>query len=163
MKEFGFIRVGAIVNKLVLANPLKNAEEIIKEIRKAKKLGVSIITTPELALTGYTCGDLFLQDKLLSDSEKALEKVLEETKKLDIISILGMPIKHNNQLFNCAIVISKGKILGIIPKTYIPNHQEFYEARWFSSSKELKSSNIQILGQILKTILNLFLCILLFV
>ena len=147
MKEFGFIRVGAIVNKLILANPLKNAEELIKEIKNAKKLGVSIVTTPELSLTGYTCGDLFLQDKLLSDSEKALQKVLEETKKLDIISILGMPIKQNNQLFNCAIVISKGEILGAIPKTYIPNYQEFYEARWFASSKELKSHDIEILGQ----------------
>ena len=147
MKEFGFIRVGAIVNKLVLANPLENAKEIIKEIKKANKLGVSIVVTPELSLTGYTCGDLFLQDKLLNDSEKALEEVLEKTKNIDIISILGMPIKHDNQLFNCAIVISKGKILGIIPKTYIPNYQEFYEARWFSSSKDLKSYNIKILGQ----------------
>lgn len=147
MKEFGFIRVGGIVNKLVLANPLENAKEIIKEIKKAIKLGVSIVVTPELSLTGYTCGDLFLQDKLLNDSEKALEEVLEQTKNIDIISILGMPIKHDNQLFNCAIVISKGKILGIIPKTYIPNYQEFYEARWFSSSKDLKSYNIEILGQ----------------
>ncbi|MCI6107551.1 MAG: NAD(+) synthase [Tenericutes bacterium] len=147
MKEFGFIRVGAIVNKLVLANPLENAKEIIKEIKNANKLGVSIVVTPELSLTGYTCGDLFLQDKLLNDSEKALEEVLEQTKNIDIISILGMPIKHDNQLFNCAIVISKGKILGIIPKTYIPNYQEFYEARWFSSSKDLKSYNIEILGQ----------------
>lgn len=147
MKEFGFIRVGTIVNKLVLANPLENAKEIIKEIKKANKLGVSIVVTPELSLTGYTCGDLFLQDKLLNDSEKALEEVLEKTKNIDIISILGMPIKHDNQLFNCAIVISKGKILGIIPKTYIPNYQEFYEARWFSSSKDLKSYNIKILGQ----------------
>ena len=155
MKEFGFVRVGAIVNKLTLANPLKNAEEIIKEINRAQKLGVSIVTTPELSLTGYTCGDLFLQDKLLIDSEKALEKVLEETKKLDIISILGMPIKYNNQLFNCAIVISKGKILGIIPKTYIPNYQEFYEARWFSSSKELQRHDIEILGQVVPITTNI--------
>ena len=139
MKEYGFIRVGAIVNKLSLANPMKNAEEIIKEIKKAVTKGVSIVTTPELSLTGYTCGDLFLQDQLLIDSEKSLQKVLEETKKLDIISIIGMPIRHDNQLFNCAVVIEKGKILGVISKTYIPNYQEFYEARWFSSSKELKT------------------------
>lgn len=155
MKEFGFIRVGAIVNKLALANPLKNAEEIIKEIKKAKELGVSIVTTPELSLTGYTCGDLFLQDKLLMDSEKALEKVLKETKSLDIISILGMPIKKDNQLFNCAIVINKGKILGIIPKTYIPNYQEFYEARWFSSSKELITEEIELLHQLVPITTNI--------
>ena len=148
MKEYGFIRVGAIVNKLSLANPMKNAEEIIKEIKKAVKLGVSIVTTPELSIAGYTCGDLFLQDQLLDDSEKALQKVLEETKSLDIISILGMPIRHDNQLFNCAVVIQKGKILGIVPKTYIPNYQEFYEARWFSSSRDLKTNEIEILGQV---------------
>ena len=148
MKEYGFIRVGAIVNKLSLANPMKNAEEIIKEIKKAVKLGVSIVTTPELSLTGYTCGDLFLQDQLLVDSENALQKVLEETKSLDIISILGMPIRHDNQIFNCAVVIQKGKILGIVPKTYIPNYQEFYEARWFSSSRDLKTNEVEILGQV---------------
>ena len=147
MKEYGYVRVGAMVNKLFLANPIKNAEEIIKQIKEAVKLNTSIVTTPELSLTGYTCGDLFLQDQLLEDSKKALQKVLEETKELDIISILGMPIKQDNQLFNCAVVIQKGKILGIVPKTYIPNYQEFYEARWFSSSKDLKNNEIEILGQ----------------
>ena len=155
MKEYGFIRVGAIVNKLSLANPMKNAEEIIKEIKKAVKLGVSIVTTPELSITGYTCGDLFLQDQLLVDSENALQKVLEETKSLDIISILGMPIRHDNQLFNCAVVIQNGKILGIVPKTYIPNYQEFYEARWFSSSRDLKTNEVELLGQLVPISTNL--------
>ena len=155
MKELGFIRVGAIVNKLALANPLKNAEVIINEIKKAETLGVSIVTTPELSLTGYTCGDLFLQEQLLGDSIKALEKVLNETKDIDIISILGMPLRHDNQLFNCAVVITKGKILGVIPKTYIPNYQEFYEARWFSSSKELITEEIEILGQLVPITTNI--------
>ena len=95
-----------------------------------------------MSLTGYTCGDLFLQDQLLIDSEKALRKVLEETKELDIISIVGMPIRHDNQLFNCAVVMEKGQILGVVPKTYIPNYQEFYEARWFSSSRDLKTGEV---------------------
>lgn len=155
MKELGFIRVGAIVNKLALANPLKNAEVIIKEIKKAETLGVSIVTTPELSLTGYTCGDMFLQEQLLDDSIKALEQVLNETKGIDIISILGMPLRHDNQLFNCAVVITKGKILGVIPKTYIPNYQEFYEARWFSSSKELITEEIEILGQLVPITTNI--------
>lgn len=155
MKELGFIRVGAIVNKLALANPLKNAEVIIKEIKKAETLGVSIVTTPELSFTGYTCGDLFLQEQLLDDSIKALEQVLNETKDIDIISILGMPLRHDNQLFNCAAVITKGKILGVIPKTYIPNYQEFYEARWFSSSKELITEEIEILGQLVPITTNI--------
>ena len=155
MKELGFIRVGVIVNKLALANPLKNAEVIIKEVKNAKKQGVSIVTTPELSLTGYTCGDLFLQEQLLDDSMKALEKVINETKDIDIVSILGMPLRHDNQLFNCAIVIAKGKILGVIPKTYIPNYQEFYEARWFSSSKELITEEIEILGQLVPITTNI--------
>lgn len=155
MKELGFIRVGAIVNKLALANPLKNAEVIIKEIKKAETLGVSIVTTPELSFTGYTCGDLFLQEQLLDDSIKALEQVLNETKDIDIISILGIPLRHDNQLFNCAVVITKGKILGVIPKTYIPNYQEFYEARWFSSSKELITEEIEILGQLVPITTNI--------
>lgn len=155
MKELGFIRLGAIVNKLALANPLKNAEVIIKEIKKAETLGVSIVTTPELSFTGYTCGDLFLQEQLLDDSIKALEQVLNETKDIDIISILGMPLRHDNQLFNCAVVITKGKILGVIPKTYIPNYQEFYEARWFSSSKELITEEIEILGQLVPITTNI--------
>ena len=155
MKELGFIRVGAIVNKLALANPLKNADVIIKEIKKAETLGVSIVTTPELSFTGYTCGDLFLQKQLLDDSIKALEQVLNETKDIDIISILGMPLRHDNQLFNCAVVITKGKILGVIPKTYIPNYQEFYEARWFSSSKELITEEIEILGQLVPITTNI--------
>lgn len=155
MKELGFIRVGAIVNKLALANPLKNADVIIKEIKKAETLGVSIVTTPELSLSGYTCGDLFLQEQLLDDSIKALEQVLNETKDIDIISILGMPLRHDNQLFNCAVVTTKGKILGVIPKTYIPNYQEFYEARWFSSSKELITEEIEILGQLVPITTNI--------
>lgn len=148
MKELGFIRVGAIVNRLNLANPKENAKEIIRMIKNADKKGVSIVTTPELSLTGYTCGDLFFQEKILNDAINALNEILIQTKKLDIISIIGMPIKHENQLFNCAVVIQKGKILGIVPKTYIPNYSEFYEKRWFSSSLNLKEKEITILNQI---------------
>ena len=147
MKEYGFIRVGAIVNKLVLASPMDNAKEIVKMLRKADKEGVSIVTTPELALTGYTCGDLFLQDDLLNKSEEALDFILKETNNLDIISIIGMPIRCNNQLINSAVVISKGNILGIVPKTYIPNYSEFYEKRWFTSSMDLRIDEVNLLGK----------------
>ena len=147
MKEYGFIRVGAIVNKLVLASPMDNAKEIVKMLRKADKEGISIVTTPELALTGYTCGDLFLQDDLLNKSEEALDFILKETNNLDIISIIGMPIRCNNQLINSAVVISKGNILGIVPKTYIPNCSEFYEKRWFTSSMDLRIDDVNLLGK----------------
>lgn len=147
MKENGFIRVGALVNKLSLGNAIENAKEISRQIKKAYEAGVEIIVTPELSLTGYTCGDMFLQDKLVKDSIIGLEYVLSETKSLNIISIIGMPISTNNALFNCGVVINRGKLLGIIPKTYIPNYKEFYECRWFSSSLNLDINEIELLGQ----------------
>ena len=147
MKENGFVRVGALVNKLSLGNAIENAKEISRQIKKAYEAGVEIIVTPELSLTGYTCGDTFLQDKLVKDSIIGLEYVLSETKSLNIISIIGMPISTNNALFNCGVVINRGKLLGIIPKTYIPNYKEFYECRWFSSSLNLDINEIELLGQ----------------
>ena len=147
MKENGFVRVGALVNKLSLGNVIENAKEISRQIKKAYEAGVEIIVTPELSLTGYTCGDMFLQDKLVKDSIIGLEYVLSETKSLNIISIIGMPISTNNALFNCGVVINRGKLLGIIPKTYIPNYKEFYECRWFSSSLNLDINEIELLGQ----------------
>lgn len=147
MKENGFVRVGALVNKLSLGNVIENAKEISRQIKKAYEAGVEIIVTPELSLTGYTCGDMFLQDKLVKDSIIGLEYVLSETKSLNIISIIGMPISTNNALFNCGLVINRGKLLGIIPKTYIPNYKEFYECRWFSSSLNLNINEIELLGQ----------------
>lgn len=147
MKENGFVRVGALVNKLSLGNAIENAKEISRQIKKAYEAGVEIIVTPELSLTGYTCGDMFLQDKLIKDSIIGLEYVLSETKSLNIISIIGMPISTNNALFNCGVVINRGKLLGIIPKTYIPNYKEFYECRWFSSSLNLDINEIELLGE----------------
>lgn len=147
MKENGFVRVGALVNKLSLGNAIENAKEISRQIKKAYEAGVEIIVTPELSLTGYTCGDMFLQDKLVKDSIIGLEYVLSETKSLNIISIIGMPISTNDALFNCGVVINRGKLLGIIPKTYIPNYKEFYECRWFSSSLNLDINEIELLGQ----------------
>lgn len=147
MKEFGFVRVGSIVNKLELACPMENSKELIKLIKECEKNNCGIVLTPELSLTGYTCGDLFLQDKLLSLTLKALENIKEETKDLNIISIIGLPLMHDNRLFNCAVVINRGHILGVVPKTYIPNYQEFYEKRWFSSSKNLLTKEINILGE----------------
>lgn len=147
MKEYGFIRVGASSPRLYLANPLKNAKELINQIKKANEQDTAIIVTPELSITGYTCGDLFFQERLLTDAKLALQEILEETETLDIISILGMPIRHDNQLLNCAIVIHQGKILGIVPKTYIPNYQEFYEARWFDFSNNLQTQEMTLLNQ----------------
>ena len=147
LKEQGFVRVGAVVPKLKVADTEINCNEIIKQIEVASNNKVQIVVFPELCITGYTCQDLFEQDILLEKSEKSLNKILEYTKNLDIVCIIGMPIKSENQLFNTAVVIQKGRILGIVPKTFIPNYSEFYEKRWFASSKNANKKEIEILGQ----------------
>lgn len=147
LKEQGFVRVGAVVPKLKVADTEFNCNEIIKQIEVASNNKIQIIVFPELCVTGYTCQDLFEQDTLLEEAEKALNKILDYTNNLDIICIIGMPIKAENQLFNTAVVTQKGKILGIVPKTFIPNYGEFYEKRWFASSKNANKKEIEILDQ----------------
>ena len=147
LKEQGFVRVGAVVPKLKIADTEFNCNEIIKQIEITSNNKIQIVVFPELCVTGYTCQDLFEQDTLLEEAEKALNKILDYTNNLDIICIIGMPIKAENQLFNTAVVIQKGKILGIVPKTFIPNYGEFYEKRWFASSKNANKKEIEILGQ----------------
>lgn len=147
LKEQGFVRVGAVVPKLKVADTEFNCNEIIKQIEVASNNKIQIAVFPELCVTGYTCQDLFEQDTLLEEAEKALNKILDYTNNLDIICIIGMPIKAENQLFNTAVVIQKGKILGIVPKTFIPNYGEFYERRWFASSKNANKKEIEILDQ----------------
>ena len=148
MKEYGFVRVGTIVPKLKVADIAFNTKELMKEIKKLSNQKVSIVVTPELSLTGYTCADLFYQDVILEDCKKALNKILRGTKDLDIISIIGMPLKHENKLYNVAVVMQKGRILGIVPKTSIPNDSEFYEQRWFTSSADIKNHQIKLCNQI---------------
>lgn len=146
-KSYGYVRVAASVPELKVASVEFNTKEVIKEIKALNKEGVQIVTFPELCLTGYTCADLFSQDILITKSKEAIKNVMEETKTLDIISIIGSPIVCDNQLFNCAVVINKGEILGIVPKTYIPNYGEFYEKRWFSTSNTLTSRTIKLFGK----------------
>ena len=155
MKEYGFIRIGTITPKLKVADVEFNTNELIKEIKNATTNKVSIVLTPELSLTGYTCADLFQQNILLEECINNLNKLLEETKNLDIISIIGMPIKHENKLYNTAVVIKEGKILGLIPKSYIPNYKEFYEQRWFASGFELQKNEITLCNQTVPISTNL--------
>lgn len=146
IKKYGFVRVAASVPKIKVANVEFNSDEIIKEIKDLHKEGVQIVTFPEDSLTGYTCADLFLNDTLLNNALDGIKKIVEATKTINIISIIGAPLYLKNQLFNCALVINKGKILGVVPKTYIPNYQEFYEKRWFSSSLDLRDKYINLFG-----------------
>ena len=147
LKKYGYVRVGAIVPELKVGNVEFNTEEIIREIKAVSKEGVQIVTLPELSLTGYTCNDLFHQDILLDNALEGLKKIVEKTKNIDIVSIIGLPISLDNQLFNVAVVISKGEILGVVPKTFIPNYSEFYEKRWFASSINAISDTVTLFGK----------------
>ena len=147
LKKQGFVRVGAVVPKLKVADTEFNCNEIIEQIEIASNNKIQIAIFPELCITGYTCQDLFEQDTLLEEAEKSLSKILDYTNNLYIICIIGMPIKQENQLFNTAVVIQKGEILGVVPKTFIPNYGEFYEKRWFASSKNANKKEIEMLGQ----------------
>ena len=128
----GFVKVAAGTLSIRVADCRYNAESCFTLMREADRQGVRVLVLPELCLTGYTCGDLFLQETLLRGAEEALSTVLEATKHLDMVTALGLPVRFENKLYNCAAVIHKGVILGLVPKTHLPNYGEFYEARWFA-------------------------------
>lgn len=137
MNNYGFIKVATGVPKVKVANPDYNKEQIIKLIDKANEQNVKILITPELSISAYTCADLFFQDTLLDQCEKALYEITEYTKEIDIALVVGMPVRYKNALYNCAVIMLRGEILGIIPKQYIPIHNEFYEKRWFASGRDV--------------------------
>ncbi|MFA9423954.1 MAG: NAD(+) synthase [Sedimentibacter sp.] len=148
-KSFEYVRVATGVPVIKIANPQYNAKEIVSIVKRAYlEKNANIIVFPELCITAYTCGDLFNQKILIRQAEIALSYLLEETKEIDILIAVGMPIKADNQLFNCAVIIKSGKILGAVPKTYIPNYNEFYEKRWFASSISRISSNVLLCNQV---------------
>lgn len=146
--DYGFVRVGAVIPKIEVANVEYNLKQILNEIEMVDHVydNCKILLFPELSLTGYTCGDLFLNDTLIDESLKALIELKIKISNISSIFngviIVGLPIRCDNSLYNCAAVIQKGHIIGIVPKTYIPNYEEFYEQRWFSSSTNLKRKTI---------------------
>lgn len=136
MKQ-GFIKTAAGSVGITVADTLSNAGRITERISEADRSGVNLLVLPELCLTGYTCGDLFLSDALLDSVEPSLEKICADTAGAYPVTVLGLPFRYLGKLFNCAAVIHGGRILGLVPKTYIPGYGEFYEARQFSSGKLL--------------------------
>ena len=130
MKD-GFLKAAVSTPELRVADCQFNKEQLVKKAKEMEQKGVKLLAFPELALTGYTCSDLFLQDTLLSGAEQALLDYVSETKELDLVSIVGMPLEHKGSLYNVAVVVDHGMIRGIVPKTYLPNYGEFYEARQF--------------------------------
>lgn len=147
MNEYGYVKVGASTLELKVSDTIYNVQMIKKQIDEAVNKNIQIISFPELSITGYTCGDLFNQDILIDKSYEGLKDLVDYSKDKMIVIIVGAPIKCENKLYNCAVVINNGKILGIVPKTYIPNYNEFYEMRWFKSSNDLKIKEINLFNE----------------
>ena len=153
--NYGFVKVAAAVPRVKIADCNFNAKQLESLIAVADGKGVQIITFPEMCITAYTCGDLFGQQLLLEEAEMALMQILNNTRQLDIISILGMPVIVNSTVINAAVVIQKGKVLGVVPKTYLPNYKEFYEQRWFTSALQIAETSVRLCGQIIPMGTNL--------
>ena len=142
--NYGFVKVAAAVPLVQVADCFYNIEKIEGLMRQASEKGVQIIAFPELSVTGYTCLDLFAQQTLLDGAEEALLQLVSNTADLDILTIVGVPLRTENRLINAAVVFQKGVIRGVVPKTYLPNYKEFQEQRWFTSATELRTSTISI-------------------
>ncbi|MDY3862831.1 MAG: NAD(+) synthase [Eubacteriales bacterium] len=138
---YDFIRAASIVPKLEVGNTEFNTDEILKGIKKAEKADADIAVFPELAVTGYTCADLFFQQKLIRAVKCAVARICEE--KFTLTAIVGAPLEISGQLYNAALIICGGRIRGIVPKTFLPNYNEFYEKRWFSESTDLKRKTVK--------------------
>ncbi len=135
--NYGFVKVAAATPLIRVADCDFNAKKIVNDIKTASENGAKLVVFPELCVTGYTCSDLFLQSTLLKSAENAVSQIVKETAELEIISVVGVPIPIKNSLYNCALVIYMGEILGAIPKISIPNYSEFYEVRHFTSGKDV--------------------------
>lgn len=144
--NYGFIKVASAVPSVKVADCKYNVEQIEQQIILAEGQGVEIIVFPELSLTGYTCQDLFRQNLLLETTESAMLMLLDFTRQLNIISIVGLPIAVGDLPLNCAAIIQKGQILGIVAKEYLPNYNEFYEKRWFASVQDLRTTELRFAG-----------------
>ncbi len=143
----GFVRVAAAIPELRVADCAFNVARIADLVRKVEEEKVQVICFPELSITGYTCADLFFQQQLLDDAEKALDELQMLTFSTTAVVIVGMPVRVQNQLFNTAVVLQGGHILGIVPKTHLPNNNEFYEKRWFSPSSATEVQTVILSGQ----------------
>lgn len=145
--KHGFVKIASAIPQVRVADCQYNTTQIENLIIQAEGKGVEIIAFPELALTSCSCQDLFQQQLLLDSAEMSLIQILNFTHSLDIICIVGLPVAYHGALLNCAAVIQKGRILGLVPKTHLPNKGEFYEKRWFTAANELTEGYVRICGQ----------------
>ena len=144
--EYGFIKVASAVPAVRVADCEYNRQQIETLMGQAEDAGVEIIVFPELCITAYTCQDLFRQQVLIDACEHAMMALLDYSRQLNVISIVGLPVVVGDLLLNCAAVIQRGKLLGLVPKVYLPNYSEFYEKRWFASAQDLRPREIRYAG-----------------
>ena len=143
----GFVKIAAAIPELKVADCAFNVEKIVELLQRAEQEKVQVVCFPELSVTAYTCADLFFQEKLLLDAEKRLTELQLATFSLTAVTVVGMPLRVDNQLFNVAVVLQGGHILGVVPKTNLPNNNELYEKRWFASAKSTDATTIKIGGE----------------
>ena len=142
--NYGFVKVAAAVPHVKVADCFYNIQQIEGLMRQASQKEVQIIAFPELSVTSYTCMDLFSQETLLRNAEKALLDLVNNTADLDLLTIVGCPLVSGSQLINAAVAFQRGEILGVVPKSYLPSYKEFQEERWFTASSHLQQSMITI-------------------
>lgn len=142
----GIMRVAAAVPKLRLCNVAENAAAMAEQLHEAADRKASLVAFPELSLTGYTCGDLFFQKSLLQATEAGLQQMQEACPE-GVTAVVGAPVQADGVLYNCAVVLTKGKLLGVVPKLFLPNYNEFYEKRWFASGFQLQAEHVMLCGQ----------------
>jgi NAD+ synthase (glutamine-hydrolysing) len=148
MNPHGFVRVAAAVPQVRVGDCTFNAERIVCLMKRAEEQGIAVLVFPELSLTGYTCGDLFHQPTLLTGACEALGAVLDASLHTFAgLAMVGLPLFHDDQLFNCAAVLHRGKVLGVVPKSYLPNYKEFYECRWFAPAATASGRPILLHGE----------------
>ena len=147
MDNFGFLKVAAAVPHVRVGDCDFNTERIAAMAEEAVQRGVEIVAFPELAVTAYTCADLLLQPALLDAADEALARLVKATRKLPLVIIAGAPLRHGSTLYNCAVVFTQGRVLGVVPKTYIPDYTEFYENRWFASGAGISEETISVAEQ----------------
>jgi len=146
--KYGYIRVAAAIPEAKVANCEWNATQIINLMQQAEQQQVEVLVFPELSVTAYTCADLFFQNELLETAQHALQEILLSSCELNLIAVVGMPLRVGQQLFNTAVVLQRGQMLAIVPKTHLPNHNEFYEKRWFAPASATSCKSTELLGQI---------------
>src|SRR6188474_1461859 len=131
----GFVRVAACTPRICVGEPKANAEETLTLMREGESRHVDLMLFPELGLSAYAIDDLFLQDALLDGVENAIRRLLDASRALSPVFIVGAPVRRNGRLYNCGLVLSRGRLLGVTPKSFLPNYREYYENRWFASGR----------------------------